>query len=94
MRRAGLGRDAAAARCRTGGRGATLLVALPIAAGHPVDPAAVGALAIVQPMALTAVGVTISLGLLGVLLGARTPRGLLRAARSLRLRPAPAPAQG
>ncbi len=73
---------------------ATLLVALPIAAGHPVDPAAVGALAIVQPMALTAVGVIVSLGLLGVLLGARTPRALLRAARSLRLRPAPAPARG
>jgi hypothetical protein len=48
----------------------------------------------VQPVALTAVGVTISLGLLGALLGARTPRGLLRAARSLRLRPAPAAAQG
>jgi hypothetical protein len=73
---------------------ATLLVALPIAAGHPVDPAAVAALAIVQPVALTAVGVTISLGLFGALLGARTPRALVRAARSLRLRPAPAAAQG
>ena len=71
---------------------AALLVALPAAAGHPVDPAAVAALAVVWPAALTAVGVTLSTVLLAALSGARTPRGLLRAARSLRARPAPAPA--
>jgi hypothetical protein len=71
---------------------AALLVALPVAAGHPVDPAAVAALAVVWPAALTAVGVTLSTVLLAALSGARTPRGLLRAARSLRARPAPAPA--
>ena len=71
---------------------AALLVALPVAAGHPVDPAAVAALAVVWPAALTAVGVTLSTVLLAVLSGARTPRGLLRAARALRARPAPAPA--
>jgi hypothetical protein len=72
-----------------------LLVALPMAAGHPVDPAAVAALAIVQPAALTAVGVTLSLALLAVLCGARTPRALAQAVRALRAAeapPAPKPA--
>jgi hypothetical protein len=72
-----------------------LLVALPMAAGHPVDPAAVAALAIVQPAALTATGVTISLALLAGLCGARTPRALADAVRSLRAPeapPAPKPA--
>ena len=72
-----------------------LLVALPVAAGHPVDPAAVAALAIVQPAALTGVGVTLSLALLAVLCGARTPRALARAVRTLRAPeapPAPRPA--
>jgi len=69
-----------------------LLVALPAAAGHPVDGAAVAALAIAQPAALTGVGATLSVVLLGVLCGARTPRALLHAARSLRAAPAqPAP---
>src|SRR3954463_10907170 len=38
----------------------TLLVALPVAAGHSLDPAALAALAVVWPAALTAVGVTLS----------------------------------
>lgn len=71
---------------------AGLLVALPIAAGKAVDPGAIGALALVWPTALTATGVVLSTVLLAVLSGARTPRGLLRFARSLRGRPAPAPA--
>jgi hypothetical protein len=70
---------------------AALLVALPLAAGHPVPAGAVAALALAWPVLLTAVGVTLSTVLLAVLSGARTPRGLLRAARSLRGRPAPAP---
>jgi hypothetical protein len=70
---------------------AALLVALPMAAGHPIDPASVAALAVVWPVALTGVGVTLSTVVLAVLSGARTPRGLLRAARSLWARPAPAP---
>ena len=69
--------------------GAALLVALPLAAGHPIDHGAVAALAIVQPTVLTAVGATLSLVLLAVLSGARTPRALLCAVRSLRARPAP-----
>jgi len=69
-----------------------MLVALPAAAAGPIDRAAVAALAIVQPAVLTAVGAALSLTLLGALSGARTPRGLVRAARSLRARPAPAPA--
>ena len=52
-----------------------------------MDPAAVGALAIAQPALLTLVGVTVSLALLAVLLGARTPRALMRAARSLSPQP-------
>jgi len=71
---------------------ASMLVALPIAAGGPVDPGAVASLAIVQPAVLTLVGATTSLILLAALSGARTPRALLRAVRSLRARPAPAPA--
>lgn len=70
--------------------GAALLVALPIAAGHAVDPGAVATLAVVAPATLTAVGVTISLALLAMLSGARTPRALVHAARSLRPHPAPA----
>jgi len=70
---------------------AALVVALPIAAGHPVEPGAVAALALVWPMLLTAVGLTISTVLLAGLSGARSPRALVRAARSLRGRPAPAP---
>jgi hypothetical protein len=69
--------------------GAALLVALPIAAGHPIDHASVAALAIVQPTLLTAVGATVSLVLLAMLSGARTPRALLRAARAVRTQPAP-----
>jgi hypothetical protein len=70
--------------------GATLLVGLPLAAGHGVDQSAVASLAIVWPTALTVVGVAISLALLAHLCGARTPRALLRAARSLRPPAAPA----
>jgi hypothetical protein len=71
---------------------AGLLVALPVAAAHPIDAGAVGALAIVWPAVLTGVGVTLSTVLLAALSGARTPRALLRDARALRARPAPAPA--
>lgn len=67
-----------------------LLLALPVAAGHPLDAGAVATLAVVWPAALTIVGVTISLTLLGFLVGARTPRAVLRAVRSLRA-PATAP---
>jgi hypothetical protein len=67
-----------------------LVLALPIAAGHPLDTEAVATLAVVWPAALTTVGVTISLGLLVFLAGARTPRALRRAVRSLRA-PATAP---
>jgi hypothetical protein len=69
--------------------GAALLVAIPLAAGHAVDHGAVASMAIVWPTALTAVGITLSLTLLAVLCGARTPRALVRAARSLRPQPAP-----
>ena len=64
-----------------------LLVALPIAAGHPVDAGAVAALAIAWPAALTTVGVTVSLALLTALTGVRSPRALLRAVRVLRPQP-------
>jgi hypothetical protein len=64
-----------------------LLVALPIAAGHPLDTGAVAALAIAWPAALTTVGVTVSLALLTALLGVRSPRALLRAVRVLRPQP-------
>jgi hypothetical protein len=69
-----------------------LLVALPVAAGHPVDPGAVAGLALVQPAALTAAGVVLSVALLGGLCGARTPRALAHAVRSLRDAEGPAPA--
>jgi hypothetical protein len=65
-----------------------LLVALPIAAGHPLDTGAVAALAITWPAALTTVGVTVSLALLTALLGVRSPRAVLRAVRALRPQPA------
>jgi hypothetical protein len=72
----------------TAAAAAALLATLPVAAGHPVDPAAVGALAIAQPALLTLVGVSVSLTLLAVLLGVRSPRALLRAARALTPQPA------
>jgi Lysylphosphatidylglycerol synthase TM region len=62
---------------------AALLVALPAAAGHPVDGDAIAALALVRPAVLTVVGSAMSLALLSMIFGVRTPRGLLRAARSL-----------
>ena len=61
------------------GMGAALMVALPIAGGHGVDRAAVEGLAVAMPVALTAVGATLSALLLAVLSGARSPRALLRA---------------
>jgi lysylphosphatidylglycerol synthase-like protein len=70
--------------------GAALLVALPFAAGHALDGGALASLAVVWPAAITVVGVAISLALLARLSGARTPRALVRAARSLRVHPAPA----
>jgi hypothetical protein len=69
---------------------AALVVTLPIAAGHPIDAGSVAALAVVQPLTLTLVGVTISLGLMAMLSGARTPRALARAVWALRPQPAPA----
>src|SRR3954469_8526102 len=69
--------------------GAALLVALPWRAGHALDGGALASLAVAWPAALTVVGVAISLTLLGQLCGARTPRALVRAARSLRPQPAP-----
>jgi Lysylphosphatidylglycerol synthase TM region len=66
--------------------GGALLVALPIAAGHPIDPDAVAALAVVWPVALTVVGVTISLSLLNWLTGGlRGLRELLRIVQAHRL---------
>jgi hypothetical protein len=50
----------------------------------------VGALAITQPALLTLVGITVSLLLLTVQLGVRTPRALVRATRSLAPQPAAA----
>ena len=70
--------------------GAALLIALPLAAGHALDGGALASLAVVWPAAITVVGVAVSLALLGRLCGARTPRALLRAARSLRAQPAAA----
>jgi hypothetical protein len=69
---------------------AALLVALPIAAGHPIDSHAVAALAVVQPLMLTLVGVATSLAMLALLSGARTPRALVRAVWALRPQPAAA----
>jgi hypothetical protein len=74
----------------TAAAAAALVATLPVAAGHPVDAGAVGALAIAQPALLTLVGVTVSLVLLTVHLRARTPRSLMRAARSLTPQPAAA----
>jgi hypothetical protein len=74
----------------TAAAAAALLATLPAVAGHAVDPGAVGALAIAQPAVLTLVGLTVSLALLTVHLGARTPRALMRAARSLTPQPATA----
>jgi hypothetical protein len=71
----------------TAAAAAALLATLPLVTGHAVDPAAVGALAIAQPALLTLVGISVSLALLAVLLGARTPRALVRAARSLAPQP-------
>jgi Lysylphosphatidylglycerol synthase TM region len=67
----------------TAAAAAALLAVLPVAAGQPVDASAVAALALTQPALLTLVGLTASLVLLGVLLGVRSPRAVLRAARSL-----------
>ena len=67
----------------TAAAAAALLAVLPIAAGHPIDGSAVAALAIAQPAVLTLVGLAVSLVLLTVLLGVRTPRALVRATRSL-----------
>jgi hypothetical protein len=64
-----------------------LLVAVPIAAGHPVDSGAVEALVIAQPVLLSVAGIAVSLGLLGGLLGIRTPAALLEARRALAARP-------
>ena len=74
----------------TAAAAAALLAVLPVAAGHPVDASAVGALAITQPALLTLVGITVSVVLLTALLGVRTPRALVRAARSLAPQPAAA----
>jgi hypothetical protein len=63
--------------------GAALLVAVPMAAGHPVDAGAVHALALVVPAALTATGVILSVVLLALLTGVRTPRALWRAQAAL-----------
>jgi hypothetical protein len=66
--------------------GGALLVALPIAAGHPIDPDAVAALALVWPLALSVVGVTISLSLLARLTGGLGGlRKVLRTAQAHRL---------
>jgi hypothetical protein len=67
-----------------------LLVAVPIAAGHPVDSGAVEALVIAQPVLLSVAGITVSLGLLAGLLGVRTPAALREARRALAARPSPA----
>ena len=74
----------------TAAAAAALLAVLPVAAGHPVDASAVAALAITQPTLLTLVGITVSVVLLTALLGVRTPRALIRAARSLAPQPAAA----
>lgn len=66
---------------------AALLVALPLAAGQPVEVAAVVALAVAAPTILTLVGLTISFVLACALLGTWNPRGLVRAARALWVAP-------
>jgi len=75
----------------TAAAGAALLVAIPVAAGHPVDGNAVAALALVRPAILTVIGCAISVALLSKLCGAHSPRALLRAARLLTPREAAAP---
>ena len=60
-----------------------LLVAVPIAAGHPVDSGAVEALVIAQPVLLSVTGIAASFGLLAGLLGVRSPAALLEARRAL-----------
>jgi hypothetical protein len=63
-----------------------LLLALPIAAGHPLDTEAVATLAVVWPAALTTIGVTLSLALLVVLAGdLRGLRQVFRVAHAHRL---------
>jgi Lysylphosphatidylglycerol synthase TM region len=69
---------------------AALLVTLPIAAGHPIDEGSVRALAVVQPLMLTLVGVATSVAMLALVSGAYTPRALARAAWALRPQPAAA----
>jgi uncharacterized membrane protein YbhN (UPF0104 family) len=69
---------------------AALLVGIPAVTGEAVDSGAVTALVIVQPAVLTITGVTLSVLLLSVLLGARTPRALVRAGRSLAPQPSAA----
>ena len=71
---------------------AAILVAVPMAAGQPVDHASVAALALAWPMLLTLVGVVLSTVLFAVVSGARSPRALVRAIRALGARPVPAPA--
>jgi hypothetical protein len=71
---------------------AAILVAVPMAAGQPVDHASVAALALAWPMVLTLVGAVLSTVLFAVVSGARSPRALLRAVRALGARPVPAPA--
>ena len=74
----------------TAAAAAALVAVLPVAAGHPVDASAVGALAVTQPALLTLVGITVSLTLLALQFGAHSPRALMRAARSLAAQPAAA----
>jgi hypothetical protein len=69
---------------------AALVVTLPIAAGHPIDAGSVTALAVVQPLMLTLVGVGTSVLMLAVLYAAYTPRALVRAVWALRPQPAAA----
>jgi hypothetical protein len=72
----------------TAAAAAALLAVMPVAAGHPVDASAVGALAITQPALLTLVGISVSLVLLTALVAVRTPRALVRATRALAPQPA------
>jgi hypothetical protein len=74
----------------TAAAAAALLVVLPVAAGHTVDASAVGALAVTQPALLTLLGLTVSMALLALLLGVRSPRALMRSARALSAQPAAA----
>jgi len=71
----------------TAASAAALLVAVPLAAGHPVDSGAVEALVIAQPVLLSVTGIAVSLGLLAGLTGMRTPAALLQARRALAARP-------